>query len=148
MKKIRKKKQYKETLWLSSYFFLLFVFFISHCLLFSIPICFCVSVFFPLTSPNFKLIIFNFSCTYVLIFSFLNRQVFYEFFHYFFIFLWPLFTYLQVASGMEIEDYRAANPKIHEVPFNSSNKWQMSIHSMQYMGGKQLLLLKVLFISF
>ena len=57
-------------------------------------------------------------------------------------------TYLQVASGMEIEDYRAANPKIHEVPFNSSNKWQMSIHSMQYMGGKQLLLLKVLFILF
>ena len=45
---------------------------------------------------------------------------------------------------MDIEDYRTANPKVHEVPFNSSNKWQMSIHSMQYMGGKQLLLLKVI----
>ena len=54
----------------------------------------------------------------------------------------------QVASGMEIEEYRAANPKIHEVPFNSSNKWQMSIHAMQYMGGKQLLLLKVIFIFY
>ena len=43
---------------------------------------------------------------------------------------------------MEIEDYRTANPKVHEVPFNSSNKWQMSIHSMQY-SGKELLLLKV-----
>jgi magnesium-transporting ATPase (P-type) len=42
---------------------------------------------------------------------------------------------------MEIEEYRAANPKVHEVPFNSSNKWQMSIHSMKH-SGTQLLLLK------
>ena len=32
--------------------------------------------------------------------------------------------------------------KVHEVPFNSSNKWQMSIHHMKY-NDKQLLLLKV-----
>ena len=49
---------------------------------------------------------------------------------------------IKAATGMEIEDYRTANPKVHEVPFNSSNKWQMSIHSMQY-SGKELLLLKV-----
>lgn len=42
---------------------------------------------------------------------------------------------------MEIEEFRAANPKVHEVPFNSSNKWQMSIHSMKH-SGSQLLLLK------
>ena len=42
---------------------------------------------------------------------------------------------------MEIEEYRAANPKVHEVPFNSSNKWQMSIHTMKHTG-TQLLLLK------
>jgi magnesium-transporting ATPase (P-type) len=49
---------------------------------------------------------------------------------------------VKACTGMEIEEYRAANPKVHEVPFNSSNKWQMSIHSMQYMDGKQLLFIK------
>lgn len=44
-------------------------------------------------------------------------------------------------TGMEMEDYRAANPKLHEIPFNSSNKWQMSIHKMAATG-KELLLLK------
>lgn len=34
------------------------------------------------------------------------------------------------------------NVQVHEVPFNSSNKWQMSIHHMKY-NDKQLLLLKV-----
>lgn len=32
--------------------------------------------------------------------------------------------------------------QVHEVPFNSSNKWQMSIHHMKY-NDQQLLLLKV-----
>lgn len=32
--------------------------------------------------------------------------------------------------------------QVHEVPFNSSNKWQMSIHHMKF-NDKQLLLLKV-----
>ena len=50
---------------------------------------------------------------------------------------------VSAATGLNIEEYRAQNPKIHEVPFNSSNKWQMSVHAMHYMGGKQLLLLKV-----
>lgn len=30
-----------------------------------------------------------------------------------------------------IEDYRSTNRKLFEIPFNSSNKWQMSIHAMQ-----------------
>ena len=45
--------------------------------------------------------------------------------------------------GMDIESYRLANPKVHEVPFNSANKFQMSIHQMSSeQGGKQVLLLK------
>lgn len=31
---------------------------------------------------------------------------------------------------IDIEEFRNLNPKIHEVPFNSSNKWQMSIHQV------------------
>jgi sodium/potassium-transporting ATPase subunit alpha len=45
-------------------------------------------------------------------------------------------------SGQGIEHYRDANPKMHEIPFNSSNKWQMSIHSMATLNGRQVLLLK------
>jgi sodium/potassium uptake antiporter P-type ATPase alpha subunit len=53
-----------------------------------------------------------------------------------------LTTCVKNRTGMEIEDYRQANKKVFEVPFNSSNKWQMSIHNMQSLDGKQLLLLK------
>lgn len=28
----------------------------------------------------------------------------------------------------DIEDFHAANPKLHEIKFNSTNKWQLSIH--------------------
>jgi sodium/potassium-transporting ATPase subunit alpha len=44
--------------------------------------------------------------------------------------------------GMEIEKFREANPKTWEIPFNSSNKWQMSIHSLQSQGGKEMLFIK------
>lgn len=43
---------------------------------------------------------------------------------------------------MEIEDYRASNPKVWEIPFNSSNKWQMSIHSLTSQGGRETLFIK------
>jgi len=45
-------------------------------------------------------------------------------------------------TGQEVEAFRAANPKLHEIPFNSAFKWQMSIHSVASQGGKQLLLIK------
>lgn len=35
-----------------------------------------------------------------------------------------------------------ANPKLHEIPFNSAFKWQMSIHALAAQGGKQVLLIK------
>jgi sodium/potassium-transporting ATPase subunit alpha len=43
--------------------------------------------------------------------------------------------------GAAIEDYRRANVKVHEVPFNSAYKWQLSIHTLQRTG-KQVLYLK------
>jgi sodium/potassium-transporting ATPase subunit alpha len=50
---------------------------------------------------------------------------------------------IKTLSGKGIEEYREANPKVHEVPFNSSNKWQMSVHRLASLGGnKEVLLLK------
>ena len=43
--------------------------------------------------------------------------------------------------GREAEDVRKANPKVHEIPFNSSFKWQMSVHQLEGQN-KQLLFLK------
>ncbi|RYH05648.1 HAD family hydrolase [archaeon] len=37
---------------------------------------------------------------------------------------------LQSIYQTDIEKYRAARPKVHEIPFNSSFKWQMSIHTL------------------
>ena len=42
-------------------------------------------------------------------------------------------------TGIDIEEYRQQNQKLHEIPFNSSNKWQMSIHRV---GKTQRLFLK------
>jgi sodium/potassium-transporting ATPase subunit alpha len=42
----------------------------------------------------------------------------------------------------EIEVFRSQNPKVHEIPFNSSFKWQMSIHNLTSEGGRQFLFLK------
>ncbi len=44
--------------------------------------------------------------------------------------------------GADIEKFREANPKVHEIPFNSAFKWQMSIHNLQSEGGRQVLFLK------
>lgn len=38
---------------------------------------------------------------------------------------------LQQVLNKDIEDFRHSNPKVHEIPFNSSFKWQLSIHTMQ-----------------
>ena len=35
--------------------------------------------------------------------------------------------------GKTIEDYRREHPKLHEIPFNSSNKWQMSVHQISML---------------
>jgi len=43
--------------------------------------------------------------------------------------------------GKKIEDFRSANPKVHEIPFNSAFKWQLTIHKME-SSGKQVLFLK------
>jgi len=38
-----------------------------------------------------------------------------------------------------VEAIRAANPKVCEIPFNSTNKWQLSVHEVE---GKNLLVMK------
>ena len=44
---------------------------------------------------------------------------------------------------MDIETFRSRNVKVHEIPFNSSFKWQMSIHNLTTGAGvKQVLFLK------
>jgi magnesium-transporting ATPase (P-type) len=45
---------------------------------------------------------------------------------------------IHMAFGMEIESFRDSNAKVFEIPFNSSNKWQLSIHRLSgsnYEGG-------------
>jgi magnesium-transporting ATPase (P-type) len=42
-------------------------------------------------------------------------------------------------TGLDVEVYRSANPKVHEIPFNSSNKWQMSVHARN---GREVMFLK------
>jgi len=49
---------------------------------------------------------------------------------------------VRCRTNQDVEEYRAQNPKIFEIPFNSANKWQLSIHTMKSLGGKQLTLLK------
>lgn len=36
-----------------------------------------------------------------------------------------------IGGSSDIEDYRKQNDKVFEIPFNSSNKWQLSIHTMR-----------------
>jgi sodium/potassium-transporting ATPase subunit alpha len=53
---------------------------------------------------------------------------------------------IKACEGADIEAYRDANPKVHEIPFNSKAKWQMTIHKLQSLQGKggsgQLLFIK------
>jgi magnesium-transporting ATPase (P-type) len=37
---------------------------------------------------------------------------------------------IQMAFGTEIESFRDSNSKVFEIPFNSSNKWQLSVHRL------------------
>lgn len=48
----------------------------------------------------------------------------------------------KTTNSMSIEEYRKANRKVHEIPFNSSNKWQMSIHAMGEQDNKQVMFVK------
>jgi sodium/potassium-transporting ATPase subunit alpha len=38
--------------------------------------------------------------------------------------------FIEEKMGSNLESYREANFKVFEVPFNSSNKWQMSVHKI------------------
>ena len=49
---------------------------------------------------------------------------------------------IKTRAGMELETYRGANTKIHEVPFNSKNKWQMSIHKLTHQQGSECMFVK------
>lgn len=40
---------------------------------------------------------------------------------------------VKMSDYEAIESYRQQHPKVHEIPFNSSFKWQMSIHHMSSM---------------
>ena len=44
-------------------------------------------------------------------------------------------------NNQTIEEFRLNNPKIHEIPFNSSFKWQLTIHTLQRTN-KQVIFLK------
>lgn len=48
--------------------------------------------------------------------------------------------FVQAKTGNNLEHYRDVNTKIHEIPFNSSNKWQMSIHKLPEKGREFLFL--------
>ena len=48
---------------------------------------------------------------------------------------------IEDRTGMAIEVFREANPKVYEIPFNSANKWQMSIHTLASTG-KQVMFVK------
>jgi sodium/potassium-transporting ATPase subunit alpha len=45
-------------------------------------------------------------------------------------------------AGKSVEEYRAVNRKVHEIPFNSKNKWQMTINTLESLGGKQIMFVK------
>jgi sodium/potassium-transporting ATPase subunit alpha len=47
--------------------------------------------------------------------------------------------FCSTVFGLEIEQYRTTHKKVHEIPFNSAFKWQMSIHADN---NKQVLYLK------
>eukprot|EP01041_Mallomonas_annulata_P001802 gene1802-3499_t len=49
---------------------------------------------------------------------------------------------LTATEGLDMKNYRKNNKKIYEIPFNSANKWQMSIHIMAVGGHPQVLFLK------
>jgi sodium/potassium-transporting ATPase subunit alpha len=42
-------------------------------------------------------------------------------------------------GGPGIEAHRQSQPKVHEIPFNSKNKWQMSVHAVASQGTRPFL---------
>jgi magnesium-transporting ATPase (P-type) len=38
---------------------------------------------------------------------------------------------LAIGGSNDVEDYRRHHEKLFEIPFNSSNKWQLSVHTMR-----------------
>ncbi|MEQ2267797.1 Sodium/potassium-transporting ATPase subunit alpha-2 [Xenotaenia resolanae] len=48
---------------------------------------------------------------------------------------------IEVCSG-SVRDMRARNPKVAEIPFNSSNKFQLSIHEVEESPSGHLLVMK------
>jgi sodium/potassium-transporting ATPase subunit alpha len=50
--------------------------------------------------------------------------------------LYRFFTKIIPATfSRNVEEYRDTNTKLHEIPFNSENKWQMSIHKQASSSG-------------
>lgn len=49
---------------------------------------------------------------------------------------------LSSRLDVDVEAFRADNNKVHEIPFNSSFKWQMSIHRLATNEGREILFLK------
>jgi len=49
---------------------------------------------------------------------------------------------LRSRLDVDVEAFRSDNTKVHEIPFNSSFKWQMSIHRLATNGGREILFLK------
>ena len=49
-------------------------------------------------------------------------------------------NFIKGKSASDLEQYREHNIKVHEIPFNSSNKWQMSIHKIPEKGREFLFL--------
>merc|ERR1712012_979736 len=47
----------------------------------------------------------------------------------------------ELSKG-NVMDYRNKNKKVCEIPFNSTNKFQVSIHESQDLGGDNLLVMK------
>merc|ERR1719288_188665 len=47
----------------------------------------------------------------------------------------------ELSKG-NVMDYRGQNKKVCEIPFNSTNKFQVSIHESQDLGGDNLLVMK------
>lgn len=49
---------------------------------------------------------------------------------------------VEAVTSSDLELYRSKNKKVHEIPFNSSNKWQVTIHAMEGMDGRNIMYIK------
>jgi sodium/potassium-transporting ATPase subunit alpha len=51
-------------------------------------------------------------------------------------------TIISDTMNTNIEAFRGSNKKVYEIPFNSSFKWQLSIHELASMNGEEVVFLK------